>query len=172
MSRRPYYDDDREHQTQRSSNKSLLLILGIGAGVLGVCLVICGGLVYLGLKAWSDAVSSGMAMANSLPPGMEDSEEVAEQFMSDLADGRVDLAYARTTKEFQARQPLPQFRAFVGRNPALKNYESDSLVPTNSSPAMVTFEGSVTGPNGAEVSFTIQVIKDGEVCKVNRFTIP
>jgi hypothetical protein len=155
MSRRPYYDDDREHQTQRSSNKSLLLILGIGAAVLGVCLLVCGGLFYLGMKAFSDAVS----MANSLPPDREDSEEVAEQFMSDLADGRVDLAYARTTKEFQGRQPLPQFRAFVGRNPALKNYESDSLVPTNSSPAMVTFEGSVTGPNGAEVSFTIQVIK-------------
>jgi hypothetical protein len=170
MSRRPYYDDDRDSHVQRSSNKSTLLILGIGAAVLGVCLLVCGGLFYLGMKAFSDAMSSGMA--NNLPLDMDDSEEVADQFMSDIADSRADLAYARTTTEFQQRQPFPQFRAFVGKNPALKNYESDSLRQTNLDPTKATYVGEVTGPNGARVSFTIQVVKDGEEWKVNRFSIP
>jgi hypothetical protein len=172
MSRGRYYDDEEDYRSRRPSNHSLLLILGVGAGILGVCLVVCAGLFYLGMKAFSDAVSSSMTMAAGMQAEEDAAEAVANKFLNDVADGRIESAYASTTKAFQDGQPLPLFRNFVDRNPALKNYDPESLLQTSYTPVLATFEGNATSADGVEISFTIQVVKDGDAWKVDRFTIP
>jgi hypothetical protein len=172
-----YDDDDRGSRQRNSSNKSTLMVLGIGAAVLGVCLLICGGLFYLGLRMFRDGMANfGTAIQQAAEQaqqmqGMQDAESTAEAFLQDIAGGQVDSAYARTSKDFQARQTPPQFRAFVNQNPALQKYEGDSLDQLKFAPPSATFTGMVPGPNG-DITFTLVVVKDGQAWKVDRFTIP
>ncbi|HEY1861142.1 MAG TPA: hypothetical protein VGG61_12345 [Gemmataceae bacterium] len=172
-------DYDRDHRERRSSNKSTLMVLGVGAAILGVCLLACGGLFYLaakvigeGMAAISTNMQQAMQQAQQMQQEMQAVQTTADAFLGDIAAGRLDGAYARTTKDFQARRTLPQFRAFVSQNPALKNYQADSLDEPNFTSALsATFEGTVRGPNG-DVAFTLVVTKDEQVWKVDRFTIP
>jgi len=172
-------DDDRDFRRPRSSSKSPLIVFGIGAVVLGVCLVACGGLFLLGMKAFQNTMagfSTSMQQAAQQAQQMQQdfglAQSTADSFMQDLAAGRFDSAYARTTKDYQSRQTLAALRAFVSQNPALKNYESNSLdEPNFTNFVSATIEGTVTGANG-EVAFTLVLNKDGQVWKVDRFTIP
>jgi hypothetical protein len=172
-------DYERGNRERRSSNKSTLVVLGIGAAILGVGLLACGGLVYLaakvigeGMAAISTNMQQAMQQAQQMQQEMQAVETTADAFLGDIAAGRLDGAYARATKDFQARQTLPQFRAFVSQNPALKKYQANSLdEPNFTSPLSATFEGTVPGPNG-DIAFTLVLIKDGQLWKVDRFTIP
>jgi hypothetical protein len=177
---REYDDDDRGYREPRSSsNKSTLVVLGIGALILGVCLVVCGGLVYFAAKAFQDGVASfntsmqqAMQQAQQMQQDVQLAQSAADAFMQDIADGKHDAAYARTTKDFQLRQTRIEFRAFVDQNPALKNYQDDSLDgPNFTAPLSATIEGTLPGPNG-EIAFTLMLIKEGQAWKVDRFTIP
>jgi hypothetical protein len=160
-------DDDQDYRERRSSNKTVLVVLGIGAVVICVGLVICGGLVFFGFRALSQGMSSFTTLVNEI----QAAQAVADTFLRDLGAGRVDEAYANTTKDFQARQSLAAFRDYVSKYPALKNYQSQALTINNPSATLATFQGTASGPNG-QVSFTVQVIKDGQTWKVDRFTIP
>jgi hypothetical protein len=103
---------------------------------------------------------------------VQSSQVAADTFMRDVAANRLDDAYANTTKDFQTRQPIAQFRDFVKKNSELKNYQPSSLVSTQFTAALVTFQGSVSGPNGQTKSFTLKLAKDGTAWKVDTFTIP
>jgi hypothetical protein len=172
-------DDDRNYRERRSSNKSTLVVLGIGAVVLGVCLLVCGGFAYMaaiairdGMTGFSTTMQQAVQQAQQMQQDLQITQTTADGFMQDVAGGRLDAAYARTTKDFQAGQTLAEFRAFVNQNPALKNYKPDSMdKPTFTAPLSATLEGTVRGPNG-EVAFTLGLMKDGQVWKVDRFTIP
>jgi hypothetical protein len=170
------YDDDEYYRKRpRSSNSSLILILGIGAAVLCLCLVVCGGLFYLGMQAFKDGMANAQSAMAQAQLDMQEHgacDAAADTFMRDVAAGRLKEAYAATTKNFQTRQPLAQFRTFVGQNPALKNYQPDSLEDTDFTPTMAAYEGSVTAKNGKEVTFTLQLAKDGTTWKIDGFTIP
>jgi hypothetical protein len=174
-----YDDDDRGYRERRSSNKSTLAVLGIGAVVLGVCLVVCGGLVYLaaiairdGMNGFSTTMQQAIQQGQQMQQDVQLAQTTADAFMQEVSGGRLDAAYARTTKDFQARRTLPQFHDFVNQNAALKNYQPDSMDdPTLTPQLSATFEGTVLGPNG-EIAFTLVLIKDGQMWKVDRFTIP
>jgi hypothetical protein len=173
-----YDDENRGYRERRSSNKSTLVVLGVGALALGVCMVVCGGFVYLAAKKLGDGMSNfGTAVQQAAQQAQQQQESLAAQataeaFMQDVAAGNTDAAYARTTKSFQARQTGVQFRDFVNQNPVLKNYQLDSLDdPEFTTPLSATFDGAVLGPNG-DVTFTLVLTKDGQGWKVDRFTIP
>jgi hypothetical protein len=169
MGRYSDYDEDDESPRPRSSGGSnkWILILGIIAGVLFVCILVCGGVVYLIYQGVSSAASSVKTAIEE----MQGSQQAAESFMRDIAGNRVDAAYNSTTKDFQTRQTLAQFRDLVNKNPALKNFQPP-LMSNNFTPASATFQGNVAGQNGMWTSFTVTVIKDGQTWKVDRFTIP
>jgi hypothetical protein len=176
---REYDDDERDYRMPRSSNKSSLVVLGVGAVVLGVCLVACGGLIYMAAVAFqntmagfSTTMQQAMLQTQQMQQDIGLAQSTADAFMQDIADGHIDDAYARTTKDYQARQTLAGLRAFVNQNPALKNYDENSLEePTLTAPQAVTVEGTVRGPNG-EIAFTLGLVKEGQAWKVDRFTIP
>src|ERR1700687_91227 len=104
MSRsRDYDDEDRDYrEPPRSSNKTLLIILGIIAAVICVCVVVCGGLVYYGIRAAQGAATSFSTLINDV----QTSQVAADTFIRDVAANRLDDAYANTTKDFQARQTI------------------------------------------------------------------
>src|SRR6266851_3131262 len=126
MARSRYYDDndDRDYRRRgpRSSNQSLIIIFGLGGCLLCICLVVCGGFFFLGMRSFRDAVQSASAQAQREMQDEEDAEMAADAFMQDVAANRLNDAYARTTKEFQTRLKFAQFRDFVTKNPALKGY--------------------------------------------------
>src|SRR6266481_4513247 len=150
MRRSRYYGDDDEDygRRPRSSNQTLILILGLGACLLCICLVVCGGLFYLGMKSISGAMQTAMAQAQQEAQDEEDAEMAADTFMQDVAANRLNDAYARTNKDFQTRLKFAQFRHFVTKNPALKGYQPQSLDESTFSPRLAIYTGTIFAQNG------------------------
>jgi len=161
--------NDSDHQTpnRRSSNRSLFLILGIIGGFLCLIVVVCGGAIYL-------AVRTVLPQWRALTMGdeIQRSELTAHYFMMKISGGGVDPAYASTTKEFQSRQTLQQFRDLVGKNPSLKDYNGDFARDGDFDPDKNTYRGTILSEKGKAMSFTVVTVKDGQSWKVDRFTIP
>jgi hypothetical protein len=162
-----YDDDDDERRPPKSSGagKTLLIVFGIIGGIVLVLVLGCGGVVYLVYRGMSGAVAS----FKSTFEDMQASQMAAENFMSDVAANRLDAAYKNTTKNYQSQQTLPQFKDFVQKNPGLKNYQPMSLQPMNLTSTASSFQGQIPGQIKG---FTVQVVKEGETWKVDRFTIP
>jgi ABC-type antimicrobial peptide transport system permease subunit len=156
----------RDEPESSSSNKTILIVVSIIAGVILVIVASCFGLGYFFLKAISPAMSSAMQMVNDL----QQATATGQQFMADVAADRIDAAYEHTTKDFQKRQDLEAFRKFVAKHPGLKGNLPNF---TNMQPLQgrCTMAFTITGPNGA-VTGTLVVIKEGEEWKVDQFTIP
>jgi len=176
MARSRYYDDDDDRDYRRrgprSSNQSLIIIFGLGGCLLCICLVVCGGFFFLGMRSFRDAVQSATAQAQQQMQDEEDAEMSADAFMQDVAANRLNDAYARTTKEFQTRLKFAQFRDFVTKNPGLRSYQPQSLDESTFSPRLAIYTGTIFGQNGAQMSFTLQLAKEGTTWKIDRFTMP
>src|SRR5258708_5896508 len=99
------------------------------------------------MKSFSGALQPAIAQAQQAIQDEEDAELAADLFMQDVAANRLNEAYARTTKEYQARLKFVQFRDFVNRNPALKNYQAQSLDQSTFSPKVAVYIGSVIARN-------------------------
>ena len=160
---------DSDHQTsnRRSSSRSLFLILGIIGGFLCLILVVCGGAIYLGVRTVLPQWRS-ITMGDEI----QGSELAAHYFMMKISGGGVDHAYASTTKGFQSRQTLQQFRDLVDKNPALKDYNGEFARDGDFDPDKNTYRGSIVDLRGTTMKFTVVTVKDGQDWKVDRFTIP
>src|SRR5262245_45755748 len=156
-----------ESERPSSNAKIVLLIVVIVSVVLLVVVATCAGLGYLAMRSMSQGMSKMMDMVTD----MQLSQTTAQTFLNDLAAGRIESAYAQTTKAYQARQSLEQFRDLIEKNPALQKQTSSMVNPTQMNPGLCTFTATVSGPAGA-VSCTIHVIKEGEQWKIDRFSIP
>jgi hypothetical protein len=161
------YDADLEPSSRRSSRGYVLLIVGIIGGVLCVILLVCGGIIYLGVRTVLPAWRS-ITMADEI----QASEMAADRFMKMIARDGVEPAYAGTTQGFQSRQTLQQFRDMVDRNPTLKDYEWGMALEKDFDPDRNTYRGTIEDRNGMTMSFTVVTVKDGQSWKVDRFTIP
>jgi hypothetical protein len=154
-----------------STNKTVILVVSIVAGVVLVIVALCGGLAYFGIRALtqglSGAVASGMAMIEDMQAGIQ----TAEDFLADLSADKPEAAYARTTKNFQAGQTLQQFKDFVAKYPVLKSHTSNNTNTVNFSPNRHTLQNTLNGPAGS-LACTFQLVKEGEQWKVDRFTVP
>src|SRR5689334_22161678 len=136
MRRSKYYEDDdddrdyRRRRRPRSSNQSLILILGLGGCLFCICIIVCAGQFYLGMKSVGDGMQSAITQAQQEMQDQEDAEQAADAFMQDVAANRLKEAYAQTTKEYQTRLKFAQFRDFVTKNPGLRRYQPQTLDQT------------------------------------------
>jgi hypothetical protein len=159
-----------------SSGKTVLLVVAIVAVVVLLLLGGCGVLVYFTVQAMSRAAqnfSQAMSTAMQMMADMQTGMQTAQTFVDDLGNGRVDEAYDSTTKDFQAKQSLEKFREFVDKHPALKKQASS--VPGNNpnmTPGRCVLPYVVNGQDGSTTRCTVQVIKEDEKWKVDRFTVP
>ena len=177
MARSRYYDDEdddrgRGRRRPPSSNQSLIIILGLGGCLLCICLVVCGAFFFLGMRSFRDAVQSATSQAQQQMQDEEDAEMEADAFMQDVAGNRLNDAYARTSKDFQSRLKFAQFRDLVTKNPGLKSYQPQSLDEATFSPRLAIYTGTIFTQFGAQLSFTLQLAKEGSVWKIDRFTMP
>jgi hypothetical protein len=162
-----YDDDDDERRPPKSSGsgKTLLIVFGIIGAIVLILVVGCGGIVYFVYRGVSGVVASVKSSIDDI----QASQMAADNFMNDVAANRLDTAYKNTTKNFQAQQSLAQFKDFVQKNPGLKSYQQFSLQPINFTSTASSFQGQVPGQINR---FSLQVVKEGETWKVDRFTIP
>jgi flagellar basal body-associated protein FliL len=153
--------------TGSSTLKVILIILGIVAAVILLIVLACGGLFYLGMRQAKQAVS-GLQQQFA---DMQTAQIAAEDFLSDLAAGRIDEAYAQTTQDFRKGQTAQQVRDLVAKNSAVKSSTNRMVSPQNITPNQMRFQVIFQGPTG-QTTGSLHVIKEGDKWKVDRFTIP
>ncbi len=134
---------------RRSGKSNLGLILGIIAGVLILSVGCCGGLFWYG---WS---KGGFAIEPTL-------------FVNEVSQGNVDAAYKRTSKNFQAKQSLAQFKEYVDKNPEIKGSQIQ-LQPVGQ-PNTDTGPVPLTGSMGGK-KIDITAVKEDGSWKIDDFTI-
>ena len=100
-----------------SSNRTILIVVSIIAGVVLLVVGCCGVGGYFIYQAMAPAISSGMQMVADLQQG----QLAGQAFLTDLAADHLDEAYKRTSKNFQNSQDLEAFRKFMTKHPGLKN---------------------------------------------------
>jgi hypothetical protein len=149
-----------------SSNKTVLIIVAIVAGVLVVMVAGCFGLGYLFIRAVTPAISSIMQMASD----EQRAPQVGQAFLADISTDRLDEAYAWTSHAYQQRQDREAFSKFVAKYPALKK-STASMGTKQTAPARYTIHYTASGPEGS-VSTTIVLVKEEDEWKVDQFTIP
>lgn len=150
--------------TQRSSDKTLYIVLGVVGGVLLLGCVGCMGLFGLGWYTARQAVEKAKQQL--------DVQRAAEIFLADLGSGNVTLAYQRTSTAFQGRQSLEQFRDFINQHPGLQNQLYSATNTVHSGPDGVTVTATLTDSQGMVTHVTIELVQEAGQWKVDRFTIP
>lgn len=143
------------------------VIITIVAAVLLVALGTCGVIAYFMIQAISQSFSSVMQMAQEI----QFTDAVAKGFVDNLAAGQADAAYELTTKGFQKRQTLEEFKKLLEKHPEFKDSLRTSAEPTTMGPPKFTFRITMKGPKG-EVTSTLHLLKEDARWKVDEFTIP
>jgi hypothetical protein len=151
---------------ESSSGKTVIIVVGIIAGVILVIVLACAGLGYFAFKAMGPAFNSAMQMAQDI----QQANAAGLAFLGDLAADRLDEAYKRTSKSYQEGQNLEAFRKLIAKHPNVKN-SAYTMAGANVTPPRFSFKFTLTGANGA-VSGNIVVIKEGEEWKIDQFSIP
>jgi hypothetical protein len=135
---------------RRSGKSNLGLILGIIAIVLVLSAGCCGGIIWYSMSKVGFAVEQGM-------------------FLSELSQGNVDAAYKRTSKNFQSKQSLAQFKEFVDKNPEVKSGALQGAQPVGS-PNIDTGPVTMNGTMGGK-KVTLTVVKEEGNWKIDDFTV-
>jgi len=155
-------DDDYEYEPtkRKSSNRTLFIVLGVVGGVLLILVMGCAGLAYWGVLSLA---------------GFSDLTTEADRFLNDLKNGQVDAAYARTTRQFQARQTQAQFQDFVKQYPALTMQSSRTYTGVNVFAGTGGSRGIVNvtlmGP-GNSLSFTLVLSDEDGSWKITQLNMP
>jgi hypothetical protein len=149
-----------------SSEKTVLIIVGIVGGVILLVALGCCGLGFLAFRGMGQAFATAMEMAQEVQAQML----AGETFAEDLANGQFDEAYAQTSKAYQERVSLEQFRALLAKHPALKNSEHE-LEPDQVGTGTTRFDATFTSRDGKSVKATFHVKKEDEGWKVDRVRI-
>jgi hypothetical protein len=156
----PEQQFDEERLRRHSQRRTLFIVLGVVGGVVLLVGAACGGLIYLGIRAFSQ-----------FPNITAD----ADMFLDDIKSGQLDAAYERASTGFKSRQSPQQFRAFVSQYPALTTQTSRKYtgfnVFTGSGGTRGRVSATVLGPNSS-LSFTLVFIQETGQWKVDQITIP
>jgi hypothetical protein len=150
----------------KKSNKTLLIV-SIVAGVVLVIVLVCGGVGYFAIQAISKVASSAMEMVQDVQSG----RVAGEDFLSDVANDRLEAAYGRMTAAYQKGRSLDEFRKLIDQSPVLKTHTSRTQSGITVTPPKVVIQATLNRPTGASAC-TLQVIKEGEQWKVDQFTVP
>ena len=155
--------------TEPQNNKTTIVVVSIVAGIVLVVVLACGGLTYLGVvfvRSMSQAMSSAMQAMTEIQGSMM----TAQSFLEDVAANRVDEAYEQTSEGYQAKTSREKFQEMLDNHPGLKK-ASAMMTGTNpgSNTARLTYV--MTTPDGGNTTCTLQMIKEEDAWKVDRFTI-
>jgi hypothetical protein len=134
---------------RRSGKSNVGLILGIIAVVLVLSAGCCGGIIWYSMSKVGFAVEQGL-------------------FLSELSQGKVDDAYKRTSKKFQSKQSLEQFKEFVNKHPDVKSGNLQNA-QTVGSPNIDTGPVTLNGMMGS-TKVTLTVVKEDGSWKIDDFT--
>ncbi|CAN5374978.1 hypothetical protein BH10PLA2_BH10PLA2_18480 [soil metagenome] len=150
-----------EDQPQRRSNKKMVWVIVLAVVLhIGGLMCCCGGFGLWTLWSFREL------------PAVQAS---ASQFLQTLARGDIDGAYRSTSPTFQDATTLAQFHAFVNKYPVLHSQNGTQLryaQLAGASSGKKAIVGAVATNNNISISCTIGLAKEGEVWKVERFTVP
>jgi hypothetical protein len=147
-----------------SSTNTVIIVVAIVGVVILLILLACGGLIFLGARAFSQAMATAMQQITE----MQASQTLAQSFLDDVGNGRLDEAYAETSQGFRQRTTREQFGALVEKYPALKGASGMPQPSSAMTPTAATFTVALSGPNGS-VTVTVHTVKEGTQWKVDRF---
>jgi len=158
---RDYDDRERSHGKKSSSTGTVLLIVG-GIGCLVV--LVCGGLIGLGIWAFTN-------MATKLTPAIVK----AEEFMGDLQQNQIDRAYSLTSKEYQKQNSSAQFADYIKKFEMFTKHTSRSITSTflnqNQAATQVTIQMTLNSPNNA-MTCTLILIEEQDTWKISSLSVP
>src|SRR5215471_14964204 len=127
-----------------STNKTILIVVGIVAAVILIIFLGCFGLIYFVFtKFVSPAMSSAMQMVNDL----QQATAAGTEFVGDIQADRLDAAYQLTTKNFQQKMSLEEFRKLIEKNPTLRKHTATNFQPNFTPPRMI-LHVTLSGPDG------------------------
>src|SRR5207302_949103 len=112
-----------EQESNRSSNRTVWLVVGLVGGVVLILLVVCGGLGFFAIKAVKDLGTTMQQMVRDV----QLSQSTAESFIAELAADHLADAYERTTDGYRERVSLDELRKFVEKNSFLKKQSSSGV---------------------------------------------
>jgi hypothetical protein len=164
-----------------SGSRTTLIIVGIIGGVVLVFLMVCGGLVYLGIRAFKETMEPLVEGVKE----MAESQAVANQFLENIRANRLDAAYQSTTEGFQKGMSRKAFDELVQKHPELKQPafslefdprqgaaqpQGQAQIKPFSGP--YHFRSVALGKRDKESGeFTITVAKENGVLKVDELTL-
>lgn len=98
-------------------------------------------------------------------------DAVANQFLADLKEGRVDAAYRQTGSAFQERLSLAQFQALMQKYPFPRPPGSQmGTQKHDAARGVYVYEFRYIGANG-QIAFTFEVGKDNDTFRVVSFAM-
>jgi hypothetical protein len=167
-----YRDED-----SGSSNRNVLIVLGVIGGGLLLVLLLCAGLGYLAVIKMTEAVKPMTEMIQDIQKG----PQVVDGFLADIRAGQLEPAYRSTTDAFQKRMTLEQFKKLVAEHPALKepaellNMDADqgNMKPGAAGfPSAWRYRYKAEGKDGKDrLEFTVTVAKERGDVKVDQLQV-
>ena len=156
---------DFQEPPQKSNATKIIAII---AGIVLVLMLGCGIGVFFLVRAVSPILSSAMEMAQNFQTIML----VSEDFLEDIAAGKPETAYQRTSSTYQERTSLDEFKKFLDANPAVKNHTTHSFGALNNTNGITKVQGFLMGPNGQQTSCTIELVLEEDYWRISKFTVP
>jgi hypothetical protein len=147
-----------------SSSSTVIIIVSIVGVVVVLVVLTCGGVIFLLARTFSQVVATAVQQGIE----MQASVLLAQEFLDDLSNDRLDAAYAKTSKAYQGRLTREQFGDLVKKHPALKDASGDPS-PSAMTPTTASFTATLTGPKGP-VAVTLRTVKEDGQWKVDQFT--
>jgi hypothetical protein len=165
----------RQGETDNTTNVVLIVVGSVVAAFLLLALV-CGGFFLLTTYVF---VKSAEKIVDKAAEGMEragqsaEAQQAADRFIVLLSANQPERAYDDTTRAYQGRKTLDQFRAYVDEHPILKQ---PGNVPQPLGPLPLAENDRVqlrVVLNGNQAtSLTCNMLKEDGRWKVDEFTVP
>jgi hypothetical protein len=157
------------------SAKVVLIVVGSVVGALALLALVCGGIFFFVTYTVVKTGEKVMEQAGEEMEKARQSQEAltaAEVFLNDVAANQPERAYRGTTRVFQGRQTLEQFRAYLGQHPSVtKPAFREWMMPL---PRVVddrvTLRATLAGNQATVV--TLDMLKEDGRWKVDEFVAP
>jgi hypothetical protein len=192
---RRFEDDDRDDYDDRPRRKAggdntAIKIIALVGGVLLLMVLLCGGLFFYGCYSVKKGVERSQdQMFEQLEKMRQEQEKQrqeqekqaaadraesrkqAEAFLTALAGGRVNEAYATTTVSFRRKHPtLDEFEAFVRATPALAVPQNLTEDDPNQRGGRHQYSINTTEDRRV-VKYTLALTKEGSAWRIDQVTI-
>jgi hypothetical protein len=148
----------------RSGTRTLLIVLLILLVVLVLAVVACGGLAYLGIRAFGGLIGDFGSLVTA-----------ADSFLTNLQGNQLQAAYDQTSSGLQARMSRQEFEALVKKYPLLTTATSHTIgsfnINSTQGVSRGTIQVTVLGPTGS-LGCTLVLVRENDVWKVDSLSVP